>query len=248
VLQTVLPALILAEGESNLTLEAGTHNPFAPPLNFLTKAYLPLLNRMGPKVTVDPISVRPGFYPAGGGHFRVHIQPASPLGRLEILERGEIRTRRVTALVANLPEHIGRRECRIIAEKTGWSEGSFMVEMVENSRGPGNVVLIELQSENLTEVFTGFGQIGVRAEAIAAHVLDDVRAYLAAGVPVGKYLADQLLLPLGIGAHFGAGGGSFRTMALSLHATTHIEILRRFLDIDARVEQNGRDDFVVRIG
>ena len=67
-------------------------------------------------------------------------------------------------------------------------------------------------------------------------------------MPVGKYLADQLLLPLGIGAHFGTGGGAFRTMALSLHATTHIEILHRFLELDAKVEQNGRDDFVVRIG
>ena len=248
VLQTVLPALLLAEGESNLILEGGTHNPFAPPLDFLTKSYLPLLNRMEPKVSIDPMSIRPGFYPAGGGRFAVRIAPTRQLGRLEIMERGEIRARRVTALVANLPEHIGRRECRIIAEKTGWSEGSFMVEMVENSRGPGNVVLIELESENLTEVFTGFGQIGVRAEAVAAHVLDEARAYLAAGVPVGKYLADQLLLPLGIGAHFGTGGGAFRTMALSLHATTHIDILHRFLEIDAKVEQNGRDDVVVRIG
>jgi RNA 3'-terminal phosphate cyclase (ATP) len=248
VLQTVLPALLLAEGESNLTLEGGTHNPFAPPLDFLTKAYLPLLNRMGPKVVVDPISVRPGFYPAGGGHFHVQIQPARQLGRLELMERGEIQARRVTALVANLPQHIGERECRVIAEKTGWSEGCFMVKMVENSRGPGNVVLIELESENLSEVFTGFGEIGVRAEGVATRVLDDARRYLAANVPVGKYLADQLLLPLGIGAHFGAGGGSFRTMALSLHATTHIDILHRFLDLDAKVEQNGRDDFVVRIG
>ena len=40
-LQTVLPGLLLAEGESNLILEGGTHNPFAPPLDFLTKTYLP---------------------------------------------------------------------------------------------------------------------------------------------------------------------------------------------------------------
>jgi RNA 3'-terminal phosphate cyclase (ATP) len=248
VLQTVLPALMLADGESNLTLEGGTHNPFAPPLDFLTKTYLPLVNRLGPKVHVDPISVRPGFYPAGGGCFHVHVQPVRQLGRLELMERGEIRTRRVTAMVANLPQHIGERECCAIAEKTGWDQGCFMVEMVQHSRGPGNIVFIEMESEHLTEVFTGFGQIGVRAEAVAMRVLDEARAYLAAGVPVGKYLADQLLLPLGISAHFGTGGGVFRTMALSLHATTHIEILHRFFELDTQVEQDGRDDFVVRIG
>ena len=229
VLQTVLPALLLADGESNLTLEGGTHNPFAPPLDFLVKTYLPLVNRMGPRVTVDPVSIRPGFYPAGGGRFAVNIQPARQLGRLEIMERGEIRARRVRALVANLCS-TSARECESIAKKTRWDESCLTVEMVANSRGPGNVVLIELEMEHLTEVFTGFGQLGVRAEAVAMRVLDEARHYLAAGVPVGRYLADQLLLPLGIGAHFGSGGGMFRTMALSHHATTHIEILHRFLN------------------
>jgi RNA 3'-terminal phosphate cyclase (ATP) len=64
VLQTVLPALLLAEGESTLTLEGGTHNPMAPPVDFLENAYLPLVNRLGPRVKVQ--LVRPGFYPAGG--------------------------------------------------------------------------------------------------------------------------------------------------------------------------------------
>jgi RNA 3'-terminal phosphate cyclase (ATP) len=248
VLQTVLPALMLADGESNLTLKGGTHNPFAPPLDFLTKSYLPLVNRMGPKVTVDPLYVHPGFYPAGGGSFRVNIQPTRQLERLELMDRGEIRARRVTAMVANLPQHIGERECRAIAEKTGWPQDCFMIEMVPHSCGPGNVIFIELESDHVTEVFTGFGQINVRAEAVAMHVLDDARHYLAAGVPVARYLADQLLLPLGISAHFGSGGGVFRTMALSLHATTHIEILHRFLELDAKVEQDGRDNVVVRIG
>jgi len=246
VLQTVLPALLLADGESNLTLEGGTHNPFAPPWDFLAKSFLPLINRMGP--CVETTLVRPGFYPAGGGQFTVRVQPARQLGRLELLERGEVRSRRVRAIVANLPLHIAERECRAIAKKTGWEDTCFSPEEVFDSRGPGNVVLIELECEHVTEIFSGFGQVGVRAEAVALRALDDARAYLAAGVPVGKYLADQLLLPLGIGAHFGSGGGSFRTMALSRHATTHLDMLHRFLDIDATVEQIGRDDIVVRIG
>lgn len=67
VFQTVLPALLCAAGPYNLTLEGGTHNPFAPPLDFLDKAFLSLLARMGPKVTVK--LDRAGFYPAGGGRF-----------------------------------------------------------------------------------------------------------------------------------------------------------------------------------
>jgi RNA 3'-terminal phosphate cyclase (ATP) len=138
VLQTVLPALLLANGESNLTLEGGTHNPFAPPVDFLEKAYLPLVNWLGPRVEVQ--LVRPGFYPAGGGQFTVRVQPAQQLGRLELIHRGQIVARRVRALVANLPRHIAERECRTIVQETGWDESSFSVDEVRGSRGPGNVV------------------------------------------------------------------------------------------------------------
>jgi hypothetical protein len=37
-------------------------------------------------------------------------------------------------------------------------------------------------------------------------------------------------------------------MDLSLHATTHLEILRRFLKIDVQIEQVGPGDWLVRIG
>src|SRR6516225_361743 len=77
VLQTVLPALLIAEGPTTLILEGGTHNAWAPPFDFLEKAFVPLVNRMGPHVEVE--LDRHGFYPAGGGRFRVHIQPARML-------------------------------------------------------------------------------------------------------------------------------------------------------------------------
>ena len=66
VLQTVLPPPLIADGPSRVILEGGTHNPWAPPFDFLSRAYLPLVNRMGPSVTAT--MDRPGFYPAGGGH------------------------------------------------------------------------------------------------------------------------------------------------------------------------------------
>ena len=59
VLQTVLPALLCARASSQLVLQGGTHNPFAPPFDYLTKCYLPLVNQMGP--TVSARLERPGF-------------------------------------------------------------------------------------------------------------------------------------------------------------------------------------------
>ena len=47
VLQTVLPALVTAPGPSALVLRGGTHNPLAPPFDFLAIAFVPLSTAWG---------------------------------------------------------------------------------------------------------------------------------------------------------------------------------------------------------
>jgi RNA 3'-terminal phosphate cyclase (ATP) len=222
VLQTVLPALITAGERSTLVLEGGTHNPMSPPFDFLEKAYLPLLGRMGPRVKAT--LERPGFYPAGGGRMRVVIEPVAQLAPLVLDNRGAIRAQRARAIVANLPRAIGEREIAILSARLGWRGTAFSVETRDDSAGPGNVVIAEIESEALTEVFSGFGEKGVRAETVAERVVEEVRAYLASDVPVGTHLADQLALLLAL-----AGGGTFRTLAPTPHAQTQLAVIARFL-------------------
>jgi RNA 3'-terminal phosphate cyclase (ATP) len=85
-------------------------------------------------------------------------------------------------------------------------------------------VTLEIESEQLTELFTGFGAKGTSAEAVADQAIEQARRYLAAQVPVGEYLADQLLLPLAM-----AGGGSFVTDVASTHMTTNLAVIELFL-------------------
>lgn len=238
ILQTILPALILASGPSRLTFEGGTHNPMAPPFEFLDRAFLPLLRRMG--ATVEATLERAGFYPAGGGRLSVKVNPASGLQGLDLLERGEIRNRRGTVLLANLPGHIADREVQKLLQLTSWDPAAIEIRRVD-SAGPGNVVLLELESDFITEVFTAVGEVGVAAETIAERAVKEMRSYLVAGVPVGEHLADQLLLPLAL-----AGSGAYRTLPLSLHATTQIGLIPEFLDVRFVVEDEG--DGRVRVG
>lgn len=221
VLQTVLPALFSLAEPSTLTLEGGTHNPFAPPFDFLERAFLPLIARMGPRVTTE--LERPGFYPAGGGRFTVRIEPAS-LGRLDLLERGAIRARRARALIANLPAAIAERELCVVGHYLGWERESMQVVEVKNSQGPGNILLLEMESEHVCEIVTGFGEKGRSAEDVARMAIEEARAYLAMGAPVGVHLADQLLLPLALGM-----GGSFATSEPTAHTRTNMEVIRLFL-------------------
>lgn len=224
VLQTVLPALLVARAPSALVLEGGTHNPMAPTFDFLARVFLPLLGRMGAEVSAS--LERPGFYPAGGGRFSVSIAGGGQgaLGRLELLERGAVRKRRATAMFSALPFQVARRELDVVRERMGLDVAACAPLEVKSSPGPGNVVQIEVDSEHVTELFSAFGERGVRAELVAERVVAEATAYLEADVPVGAHLADQLLLPLALGR-----GGSFRTVRPTAHTTTQIEIIRRFL-------------------
>ena len=232
VLQTILPALITAGAPSHLVLEGGTHNPYAPPYDFLEKAFLPCLCKMGPRVTCR--LERPGFYPAGGGRFTVDIEPAPALSPVNFTERGRLVEQRARAVVANLPSSIGRRELKVVQEKLGMAPDCLELVASVVTPGPGNVLIIEATYESVTEVFTGFGELGVSAERVAGRAVDQFRKHFSAEVPIGRYLADQLLIPMAM-----AGGGRFRTIKPTKHTTTNIGIIRRFLDVEIIGEKTG---------
>jgi RNA 3'-terminal phosphate cyclase (ATP) len=240
VLQTVLPALLIAPEPSELVMGGGTHNPFAPPFDFLAKAFLPLVAKMGAKVEVE--LRRPGFYPAGGGEFVVRIQPAETLEPIHLLERGKEIDKRALAVVASLPEDICRRELRMVTKRLNWPPEKLESRVVEGSAGPGNVIMLEMSYENVTELFTGFGTRGRPAGSVADRAIEEARAYLVCGAPVGLHLADQLLVPLAL-----AGGGSFRTGAPSRHTLTNAEVIGKFVRIDVKIEKEEERTWKVEV-
>jgi RNA 3'-terminal phosphate cyclase (ATP) len=230
VLQTVLPPLLTADGPSKVVLEGGTHNPLAPPFEFIERSYLPLVERMGPKVTAT--LERHVFYPAGGGRASIWIEPAERLAPLVLHERGEVRQCHATGLVASLPRDIADRELSVVGNRLGWPAEALHLRHLTTGYGPGNVLSLEVCSEHVTAVFTGFGERGVSAETVAARAARCVQQYLDAQVPVCEYLADQLMLLLAM-----AGGGSYTTLPLTRHSQTNRDVIATFLDVRINSEE-----------
>jgi RNA 3'-terminal phosphate cyclase (ATP) len=228
VLQTILPALMIADKKSTIVLEGGTHNPMAPPWDFLAKSFIPVINKMGPKLTSSLSNY--GFYPAGGGKFTVIIEP-SPLRAIEICNRGGVIEKKAMALFSHIPFNVAKRELLVVKNKLSWPDETMKSLEIKNSIGPGNVVIIELVSENITEVFTGFGERSVSAELVANSVCEEVKEYLAADVPVGIHLADQLMIPMAM-----AGRGTFCTLPLTRHSETNLDVISKFLPVNYKVE------------
>ena len=231
VLQTVLPALLTAGRPSVVTIEGGTHNPFAPPFEFLAQTFLPVLRRMG--ATVHARLDAYGFYPAGGGRITVAIEPCAGLKPIELLERGNAMVSG-RVLLLQLPRAIAVRELAIMRERLGIDDERLDVEQIRTAAGPGNAAQVVIDRPLVTEIVTAFGERGVSAESVASSLCDEAQALLAADVPVGQHLADQLLLPMAL-----ARGGAFRTVTPTAHTLTNAEVLQRFLDVDVRIQHEG---------
>lgn len=241
VLQTILPPLMLADGPSRLTLEGGTHNIFAPPFDFIERAFLPLLNRMGPAISA--VLKRPGFYPAGGGRIEVEIQPAKTLKALDLLDRGGLRRVEARAVVAALPGIIAVKELASVEKILGWPADARKIVQLSERIGPGNIVLLEAEFDHVTEVISGFGKLGVSADVVGEKAARRMAGFLSSTAAVGPYLADQLLLPLAL-----AGGGSFTTVQPSDHSRTAAQVISQFLPlkIDFEAHEDGHHIVTIR--
>jgi RNA 3'-terminal phosphate cyclase (ATP) len=229
VLQTILLPLLLAPAPSSLVLEGGTHNMAAPPFEFLTKTFLPIVARMGPKI--DARLVRHGFYPRGDGRIELDIMPA-PLTPLACLERGPLLGCQATAFLAGLPFEIAEREPRVARAALPWPEDAFATRQLPAEAGPGNILLLEARFEQVTEVVSGVGQRGVAAEAVARGAAARMAGYLDSAAFAGPYLADQLLLPFAL-----AGSGHFTTVTPTRHTLTAAALIERFLGRSCRFER-----------
>lgn len=232
VMQTVLPALWFAEAPSTVLVTGGTHNPAAPPADFLIRSWLPLMRRMG--VNMDIELLRHGFFPAGGGqlHARVHVlsgsQALTGLQPLQLEQRGALSSVSATAVCAAVPGDIGRRELERVTTQMGPVD--TQLRMLPAGEGPGNVLLLEVAHEQVLELVSSVGEKGLTAEQVSDRAVRELRRYLDSEAAVGEHLADQLVLPLAL-----AGGGVFTTTHLSSHLASNLQLVAKFLPIEVDI-------------
>jgi RNA 3'-terminal phosphate cyclase (ATP) len=222
VFQTVLWPLLLAEGNSRVVFEGGTHNPMAPPFDFIERCFLPIVRRMGAVVELRLESR--GFMPAGGGRFVAEIQGGCTLSPISILERGALVERRATAVVANLPGTIAIRELTEVRNLLRWRHEECLPRVDQDVDCTGNILLLEMIYEHVSEMASAIGEREITAEMIAARATQSLQSYLASDAPVGEHLADQLVLPFAL-----AGGGAYRTAGLSEHTRTNMATVSAFV-------------------
>ncbi len=235
VLQTALPALMLASGESRVQLSGGTHNPMAPPFDFLERSFAPLVRRLG--VGLDLRLQRRGFYPAGGGELVARITPsAQPLAPVDVMERGLLNNAWGEALVPGLARNIATRELEALGQRMGWTfeAGQLRQPPTRQNEGPGNALIATLEYEHVTEVFCQLGERSLSAEQVARRLVDEVRAYQRSSGALGPHLADQWMLPLALAVWRSGRAAHYTCSEVTQHTATNAQTIA--LGLPVRVE------------
>jgi RNA 3'-terminal phosphate cyclase (ATP) len=229
VLQTVALALCIgASAPSRIAVRGGTHAAWAPIYPFLEAAWLPLVQRAGAKIGLELVGS--GFYPAGGGEVLMTTEPSETLSPLHLGDASVLAPLALHGIVSNLAEGIARRELAAAAEALAGTPLTLTSASVK-SPGPGNAMWLVARDEatSIANVFSGIGEVGVKAEDVGRNVAEDFLAWRESGTSVEPHLADQVMLPMAL-----AGGGSFTTNELTLHAQTNIEVIRAFTGLRFR--------------
>lgn len=229
-LQTLWPALLMADAPSRLSLGGGTHNPAAPPFHFLQRSYAPLLHRLGARSTLR--LRRMGFYPAGGGEIEAELWPAPDgLQPFDLLERGAPQDHRAECFAPALPRAVAHRELEQLGHALGWPPEQLLVGPARQNEGPGNALLATLEHAHLCEVFTRFGLKGVSAEKVARELAAEVRRYQRGTGALGPYLADQWALPLALAVWRSGRAAQYTCTELTEHAHSNFRVIGQFLPL-----------------
>jgi len=244
VIQTVLPALFLADRPSTVAVIGGTHNPMAPPFDFLCETFLSAIGDAG--FEGDCKLIKHGFYPAGGGKITFDVKPWEK-GKGRIIDHCELgREQQIYARIytARLPGHIAQRQQKLLLQSGLNIQDVEHIE-VTDSDGPGNCVMLRLCNGGRTTLFTAFGMRGKPSQDVVGEVVKLAGDFLASGAAVDRFLADQLLIYMAMNSHFvkdnkmGARtkSGCYTTNELSSHLQTNMEVIKKFLPVDFVVEE-----------
>jgi RNA 3'-terminal phosphate cyclase (ATP) len=236
--QTLLPALLHADGQSTLHLEGGTHNPLAPPFEFLDRVFLPTLRKMGVDATISLAET--GFAPVGGGVIHCIIEPCAQLAPIVLTDRGELISTKLRVPVRNLPRSIADRILNSALAEFPCDDAS--VEPREPGPGRGICCLYEAVFEHGSELASAFGEMNVTGEQVGRRTAKSLRDFISNGAAVGRYLADQLLLPMAL-----AGGGNFITLNPDDHVPTNIGVIEMFLPVKFDIEDLDRGQRLVTV-
>jgi len=236
VMQTVLLPLAMADGESQVTLQGGTHMAWSPPFDYLRDVWLPALRPLGVAADIELLAW--GWFPIGQGCIQATIRGRGGrrLAACNLVERGNLLEVRGRAVAANLPAHIPQRMAdRARAILAG--QGIPVEIRPERVRAacPGAGIFLTLFYERLACGVSVLGEKGKPSEEVAEAAAMGVFKHRNCGAALDLHLGDQILVPLALADR----PSRFSVEQVSRHLETNAWLIRQFGAADIEIDRRG---------
>jgi RNA 3'-terminal phosphate cyclase (ATP) len=235
VIQTILPALALAAGDSDVTVTGGTHNPLAPCFEYLGEVFGILASTANVQAYYE--MVRAGFYPAGGGQVRVQVaglESPDALAPFRLTSRGELRRiLGLSAVSSSLPGHIRDRQTKqVIARLEAEGYHASIAQAEWQTLSPGTSVFLRAIFSRSTAGFSALGKRGKPAERVADKAADQLLGFLASDGAVDPHAGDQLVTL----AALCPGRSTISTSSVTDHLLTNAQVIRELTGREVTID------------
>ncbi len=242
ILQTIIPAVSLANKRADVELIGGTDNRWSPTFDYLRYVVRPAYKILG--INFDVNVLKRGYYPKGGGIVKASIEPCNKLNVLDMVSAPKIEPKMIS-VCSSLPKHVAERQIASALsrlQKENVKCNSYSASL-EQSHSPGSSILIYSTSDY--GPFIGgdsIGEKGKRAEDVGSEAADKfLNAYLS-DTPIDPCLADMLVLPLSVAD----GRSKFAVNKASQHLSTNLYIASKIVNCSYEISKYDRN-YVVMI-
>jgi RNA 3'-phosphate cyclase len=233
-LQAIIPVAAFAPEETNLKLRGGTDVKWSPPIDYMSKVYLPMLEKIGLSAII--CIGRRGHYPKGGGLVSCQVDTIDHLEpiRFKYDESITIESIEGKAHAVQLPRHISERMIDTATSylvKKGYTVGKIEDESYEKRYdphiAPGAGITLWAKT-NVGTIIAGdaLGERGIPAETVGRKAAQNLDNQLQTGHPVDYHLTDQLILWMALQKK----EAIIDTTKITSHALTNIEIVKQLVE------------------
>lgn len=217
-----------------LDLKGGTNVMWAPPIDSYSMVLFPLMEKMG--IHAELNILERGFYPIGGGHIKLRLDPIGRIQPLNLDSLGEFKRLHGLCFVQQLSDRVGQ-EMIDACKKVFSPKYDIDIEVqrtVGTSRGAGMVLVAEYENGLLSSnVLSSKGHSPQQSGLDAA---SDLLQEMSAGSTIDIHTADQILPYMAMAE----GKSSFIVSRISKHLLSQMDTLESFLDVRFGVER--KDD------
>lgn len=227
VLQTLTVPAVHSDKEINFEITGGTHVRWAPTTGYFRHIFSEYLKLIG--IEIKSETVKYGYYPKGGGKFSVNITP-SDLKNLSILERGKlIQTEAWSNSSEDLkPSKVAERQLEAAEKIIPLKRNIKYVETLSI----GSSITVASKFESCVLGSSVIGEKNKSAEKVGAEAALLLKRQMDSGATVDEWMSDQILPFLALAK----GKSEFITTELTKHAETNIWVIKKFLDVDFKID------------